>query len=369
MRAFEFTVREADVPKVGRAWQHAEDLVIVDGSAGALRALDSLEAMAGDVKDVRIKWDGSPAIYFGRDEAGEFFLTDKSGYTAKGYDGKTKSPQDLQKMLLSRGKEVDDSRKAFAGGMGQLFTKLEAITDPNFRGAIFADVLFFSQPPKNKQGEFEFTPNTVTYSIPEQSELGSKIAKSTAGIVMHQHDGEPIMGDVRGINEQGDVFVVTHISITKPPSVDTAKIEAARKFVTSNARAIDALLDDAKLAAMKMTDFKNILYKFVNSQVKTRDLSGLDKRFEGWLPGSGVSAPKQAKIAELRKTQPGAFAAVFDALEMIMTVKDEVIDNLDMSSPIKQSIGGKPGGEGYIKGDIKLVPRTKFTAANIEKHA
>jgi hypothetical protein len=25
--------------------------------------------------------------------------------------------------------------------------------------------------------------------------------------------------------------------------------------------------------------------------------------------------------------------------------------------------------QGYVKGDIKLVPRTKFTAANIEKHA
>lgn len=369
MRAFEFLVESEVKPKVGREWQHAEDLVIVDGSAGATRALNSLEAMAKDVKDVRIKWDGSPAIYFGRDENGEFVLTDKSGYTAKGYDGKTKSAQDLERMLLSRGKEVDDSRKLFAANMGQLFEKLEAVTSPEFRGFIFADVLFFNQPPKNSEGEFEFTPNTVTYHIPADSDLGRRIAKSQAGIVMHQHDGEPIMGEVEGINMTGPVFAVSHISITTPPKVNTAKIQAAKSFVAKNAGAIDSLLDDAKLAAMKMSDLKNTLYKFVNSQVPTRNFSNLDARFDKWLPSSGVSAPKQAKIAAMKQENPGVFAAIFDTLEMIMQVKDEIIDDLDMSSPIKQSISGKPGGEGYIKGDIKLVPRAKFTAANVEKHS
>jgi hypothetical protein len=139
--------------------------------------------------------------------------------------------------------------------------------------------------------------------------------------------------------------------------------------VNSNAAAIDALLDDAKLAANKMTDFKAILYKFVNQQVKTRDLTNLDSKFDAWVKSSGVSAPKQAKIDELRTSQPKAFSAVFSTLEQIMQIKDAVIDQLDMTSPVKASIGGKPGGEGYVKGDIKLVPRSKFTAANIEKHA
>lgn len=369
MRAFEFLAEAEAKPKVGREWQHAEDLVIVNGSAGAMRALASLEAMAKDVKDVRIKWDGSPAIYFGRTESGEFVLTDKSGFTAKGYDGLTKSPQDLQNMLLNRGKEVDDSRKAFAGQMAQLFKKLEAITSPEFRGFIFADVLFFNKPKVNEQSEFEFTPNTVTYHIPVESDLGKRIANSQAGIVMHRHDNEPIMGEVPGIEMNGSVFAVSHVSITKPPKVDVTKINQVRQFVAKHAKAIDAILDDEKLAAMKMSDLKNTLYKFVNSQVTTRNFSNLDARFDKWLPSSGVSAPKQAKIANMKQESPGVFAAIFDTLEMIMQVKDEIINDLDMSNPIKQSIGGQPGGEGYIKGDIKLVPRAKFTAANVEKHA
>lgn len=57
MRAYEF-LTESTKPRVGRAWQHAEDLVIVDGSAGALHALKELESMAEDVSDVSLKWDG-----------------------------------------------------------------------------------------------------------------------------------------------------------------------------------------------------------------------------------------------------------------------------------------------------------------------
>jgi hypothetical protein len=376
MRAWELLVEaETPKPKVGRALQHAEDLVIVDGSKGAMRALDQLAAIADSVDDVTIKWDGSPAVYFGRDETGAFVLTDKSGFTAKGYEGKVKSKDALQQMMLSRGKEApDESRKQFAGAMASLWDRFESIVDVNFRGFMFGDMLYFSQPKKNSQGEFQFTPNTVTYDIPAESDLGQRIAKSTAGIVVHHYktlDGEekPISGPVKGINSTGEVLVVGPTTVTQTPDINKDDIEAAKAYVNSNAAAIDALLDDAKLAANKMTDFKAILYKFVNQQVKTRDLTNLDSKFDAWVKSSGVSAPKQAKIEELRTSQPKAFSAVFSTLEQIMQIKDAIIDQLDMASPVKASIGGKPGGEGYVKGDIKLVPRSKFTAANIEKHA
>ncbi len=365
---------EAANPKVGRALQHAEDLVIVDGSKGALKALDQLAAMAENVDDVTIKWDGSPAVYFGRDEQGRFILTDKSGFTAKGYNGKVTTPKDLEVMLLGRGKEpADDSRRAFAGRMTSLWDKFESIVDPTFRGYMFGDLLYFDPPKQNAQGEFTFTPNTVTYDIPGDSDLGRRISKTSAGIAVHHYvDFEgtetPVKGSVKGINAAGDVLVLGPTTVTKTADVNTDEVEAARSYVTSNAAAIDSLLDDSKLAAAKMTDFKNILYKFVNQQVKTRDLTNLNKKFDQWLTTSGVSAPKQAKIQEYRKTQSGAFEAIFNTLEQIMHIKDAIIDHLDLTSPVKASIGGQRGGEGYVKGDIKLVPRTKFTAANIEKH-
>jgi len=52
-----------------------------------------------------------------------------------------------------------------------------------------------------------------------------------------------------------------------------------------------------------------------------------------------------------------------------MQAKDNIIAQFDsQGGDVKQSIGGQPGGEGYVlahpKGDIKLVPRKTFSAAN-----
>ena len=44
--------------------QHAEDFLFYDGSAGAIRVLNSLEKLEKGVEDVTLKWDGSPAIIF-----------------------------------------------------------------------------------------------------------------------------------------------------------------------------------------------------------------------------------------------------------------------------------------------------------------
>lgn len=317
----------------------------------------------------------SPAIYFGRTEAGDFVLTDKSGFMAKGYNGKVTNPSDLETMLLNRGKVApDDSRKQFARSMAGLWDKFEAAVDRNVRGFYFGDLLYFSQPPVNNQNEFQFTPNTVTYDIPVDSELGKRIAKTSAGVVIHafidlEGNSNPVNGDLSGLNTNGKVLLVGPTSVSQVPKVDSDKITSAREFVIQHATAIDSLLDDAKLTANKLSDFRAILYQFVNQQVGSRDLTNLDKRFEKWLEISKVSKNKQVKILELRQAQPQAFAAIFDVLEMIMKVKDEIIDELDQSSPVKSSVNGQRGGEGYVKGDIKLVPRTKFTAANMAKHS
>ena len=67
--------------KEGARIDHAEDIIFDEGSQGASRALEALKKMEqGGHTDVTVKWDGSPAIVFGRNENGEFILTDKSGF-------------------------------------------------------------------------------------------------------------------------------------------------------------------------------------------------------------------------------------------------------------------------------------------------
>jgi len=371
MRAFEFLTES----KVGRELQHAEDLIVVDGSKGALEALDELAAMAKNVDDVTVKWDGSPAVYFGRNEAGAFVLTDIAGFGAKGYQGKVTSADDLENMLLSRGKEVNDSRRQFAGAMKGLWDQFSQMIEPNFRGFIKGDLLYYTQPPKDPSGDYTFTPNTVTYHIPVDSTIGKRITQSTAGVAVHQYidlngNSTSVKLPMRGIKSQGPVMIQGPVTVNVLPSIDENKLKSIRQYVTSRAAEIDKLLDDNQLAADKMGDFKNVLYRFVNEQTDTGSFTGLNKRFQSWLSSDPkVSAPKKAKIDGYIKAHAGAFEALFTVIEQIMAIKDDVIDQLDQQAEVRSSIAGKRGGEGYVKGSskIKLVPRLHFTAANRAK--
>ena len=77
----------------------------------------------------------------------------------------------------------------------------------------------------------------------------------------------------------------------------------------------------------------------------------------------------KTKVSNYIYENKSAFMSLWQVVSSIMKTKDDIINKFDsQESPIKQSINGKPGGEGYVmthpKGDIKLVPRSTFSAAN-----
>jgi hypothetical protein len=280
-------------------------------------------------------------------------------------------------MLLSRGKqdpEKEASRREFAGSMKSLWPRLESMIEPSFRGYIKGDLLYYARPPVDKNGDYTFTPNTVSYHIDTNSSIGQRITQSTAGIVVHSYtdlegNSQPLTGPIKGIKEQGPVMIQGPVTVNHMPTVDDKSIQRVKQFVAKHANDIDSLLDDQRLAAEKLSDLKNILYTFVNQQVDTGDLTNLNTKFDSWLTSSKVSAPKQAKIQQYRKTHANSFAAIFSTLEQIMAVKDDIISQLDARAEVRSSIAGKQGGEGYVKSgsSIKLVPRLHFTQANRAK--
>lgn len=105
---------EATIPspkkKLGRTFNHLEDLVFFHGSKGALEALAHLKEINKNSSSVRMKWDGAPQIYWGRDDNGVFVLAGHNGWSrgAKGtspeevYDfianqsGNPKTPEEKQ---------------------------------------------------------------------------------------------------------------------------------------------------------------------------------------------------------------------------------------------------------------------------------
>ena len=361
----------------GARIQHAEDLIFWEGSAGAVRALESLKKLeTGGHKNVTIKWDGSPAVIFGRDEEGNFILTDKSGFTAKGYDGKAKSGEDLENMFLNRsgGKNRENpSYVKFAGNMKGIFDLFERATDENFRGYFKGDLLYFTTP-KEQDGRYVFKPNVVQYSVDRNSDIGKRIGASTTGIVVHRFMDEvgnerPLKaGEIDAVVKGPSVLVVPSVTAQRPPEVDDSNLKALRQIISKNAKAIDTLLNEGQLKANQLTDLPTILYTYLNSKVDS-GLTNLAQDFAGWLAQSKVSEAKKRKVVEWINKNVAGFNALWQVVEGIMRVKDDIIRQLDQhGSDIEATINGQQGGEGYVlahpEGDIKLVSREYFTKAN-----
>jgi hypothetical protein len=357
----------------GARIQHAEDIVFWEGSAGAKRALQSLiDLEKGKHTDVSLKWDGSPAAILGRDDSGNFIFTDKSGFTAKGYDGKAKSADDLEKMLLARpgAQKNPEGYGKFASNMKAAYSAFERAVPKDYRGFFKGDLLYFNTP-KTVNNRFVFKPNVVEYSVDTNSALGKKIAASTVGIVIHREvdaEGNETALKNSNIFQGNEVLVFPPVTAQAAPKIDTAGIKKLQAVISKDAAAIDDLLDPNTLTQQKMKDLPEIFYTYTNSKVDT-GLENLGKDFVQWLARSKVSEAKQRKIVEYIQQHSQGFAALWEVVVTIQQVKDDIINQLDNQDiPVKQSMAGEQGGEGYVlahpEGDIKLVPRQTFSRIN-----
>ena len=353
--------------------QHLEDLVLgLDGPAGSeggKKAIAKLHQIETSPSSISIKWDGSPAVIFGRNENGEFVLTDKSGFGAKGYNGRVTSSDDLEQMFLNRAKgEIEYSRREFATQMKNIWDKVESVIPEDFRGYLHGDLLWFSTPP-SQDGRLIFKPNTTTYSVNEKSEIGQKIARSDVGIVVHQSidlEGNKSSVDMGQLRD-GRTFIMPPVYVTKSPGVDLPEVDRLESYLKSNANAIDKLL--AVPAELKMTDFRNILYTYINNSTKAGNLDNLGNNFSEWVEASKLSGPKKERVIQYTQENSDGFEAIFTFIKGVMTTKNKIITALDSQpADIEASTNGERGGEGYvIDKDVKLVNRAGFTAANMRQ--
>ena len=346
-----------EAAKVGREYQHLEDLVFVDGSAGALKAATILTRLGQDTGDVSIKWDGYPTLFWSREPDGTFVMTGKNGW------GKNKSTSSgaLADFIMNTGKG-EDWRKDFASDMAGVFEVLERNTPADMRGYVYGDLLYTPRKPvaKTQQG-LQFTPNKVTYTVDPDSYLGKRIANSRVGVVVHTyHDafgdkaGTPIK-DTDSINSN-DVVVLGQTYVTHTPKIDTSQVEKIVTSARANASAIDNWLAPEKGLSNKA----GILYTYVNQMVKQGKLDQLRNGFNDWLKTSKVSKGQQAKLMAMDSK---GFDAIMDLVIQIQSVKNNIIDQLDNAgADVTASTGGQSGGEGYVatRDKIKLVPRHRW---------
>jgi len=356
-------LQEAEEPGVGgraKGIEHLEDLVFRRGSAGVRQALDIIRHAAEAPSTTTVKWDGKPAVIFGRKPAtGEFVLTDGSGFEARGYDGLATSPEMMRQIQQARGGD----REGLIGIYNTLWPQLGAALPDNFRGYVKGDLLYTSTPPL-QAGNYVFRPNTVEYRIPAKSGLGQRIGNSDIGIAMHsmyadQGDARQPLSRVK-FNEVPGLLLIEPIA-SKGIDIDNALVQRITRLLASRGRDIDVLFNPAELRAQQITDLAKLCVDYINFRIGTGNFDNLLSGFGDWLQ-TRVTPRKFNNIIEYLRSPASnteAISAAFALFLMLHDLKMGVLEQLDRQSP---------GNEGWVMatpaGYAKAVNRFDFTVAN-----
>jgi hypothetical protein len=340
---------------------HIEDLVFDRGTRGIEEAMNMMNHAAKDTrKHTTVKWDGKPAIIWGRDENSDFVLTDKSGFGAKGYVGRATSIQQLAGIMNQRGGE----RGELIGIYAKLWPLLEAATPPDFKGYVQGDLLYVNTPPE-VSGAYEFKPNFVEYRIPAASRLGQAIGASEVGIAAHTRyktadaQAEPIhhinLDPVPGL-----LIIEPTVKDIKNVTPNKKLVQQLRQIVSQNGAAINGLFNPGELRTAQLSDLPALCKRYVNSRITT-DYNNLLGDFGAWLQ-QNVTPRKYNNIVEYlqspRSNMDGITAA-FSAFMILHEIKTDMLEQLDRQ---------EPGHEGWVlatpAGRAKLVNRFGFSAGN-----
>jgi hypothetical protein len=360
---------ESAKPPVGREFQHLEDLIYIEGARGIKRVL---ECIAGIIKrqPLEVKWDGSPAIIFGRTDNGRFHFGDK--YSRDIVD----SPQAVYEQYIGRKPKRTFEREQFARDMAALYEIYEAATPKDFRGYLEAGLLYKNSPGL-LENCFQCNPNTVIYKINPQSKLGQRIANSVSGCAATAYFRDlPATGGRRyPVGNYANSFTGNKVVVIPPlhtsdsPKLERSLLEKYWNFAKQKRNSIDEFVSPMVI--------KKILYEYVNSQINENDLDALHNLGDNFTTYArdSLSAKEQNILAEHLKTHLDGANDTFRMIRATMKIKDLIVDQLEEATLRKLGIeaelpDGQRGGEGFVYdinegfNPIKLVKRGAFTRAN-----
>ena len=346
---------------VGRKYQHIEDLVftgipsqgISPGAEAGVHAVRILNGMATKGKSMELKWDGSPVIYWGRDEKGRFSMIPKNAWeylkrgkteVAPGVPTVMYSADDIKNFVLGTGKQdpgAAEQRQQFANELASLWPYFEKISPK--RGYIEGGILFSPLAPYTfnpTTQEYDFQPNITAFHIPKASDLGQRIGRAKLMVAATGYydslgsSEESRYPDAEQLSTP-DVIVQGTTYVERAPGVDSSVLQKAETFIKNNGSRIDAFLAP-KPGLSKVGD---ILYKFYNQNLR---VDGVKEKFAQWAQ-QNLSSSQANKVVN----DPG-LEAVLDAVELLSRAKMDIYRKASSGthSGIRQT---KP--EGYVYQD------------------
>jgi len=232
--------------------EHLEDEIINNGYEGGLNAVEFLKSLRNMLTgssrskvNLSVKWDGAPAVFCGiNPENGKFFVGSKSIFNVTPKINYTQA----------------DIRKNHEGGLAdKLSVCLKELPKLNIRGIVQGDLLFTPGDIKSVsiRGEnaIAFRPNTITYAVPENTDLAKKILQAKLGIIFHTTYTGRKMTDLKAS------FGVNVNRFTKTPSVffDDASYKDASGVATFSATESEQYDSLLRMAMGSISKGKRIL--------------------------------------------------------------------------------------------------------------
>ena len=381
--------------------EHIEDIIITDGYVGGQAVVEyfrglllTLKGTSSEAMSVSVKWDGAPAVVCGTNpDNGRFFVGTKSVFS--------KTPKiNYTKKDIATNHGTDE--------LGQKLLKcLVHLKKLNIQGVVQGDLLFVddSITRKNIDGKphITFTPNTITYAIPEDGDLAKQIDRAKVGIIFHT----TYVGDtLASMNAQGGADVS---SFAQSPDVffDNASykdVSGSAKFTADESQQfynsidkLETLLNsvprDLSSVLGQNTDFVPMFQMYINAMVKQGELPsnvnqfllGFRKFYADRMQQqiSGLKAQKALQLRQDKMKQMPVFLnrakkplqAMLTFYKAVQSMKGFVLKKMNQAMAIgsfSQTDNGlqvtEP--EGFVAVDktgnaVKLVDRLGFSRRNL----
>ena len=379
--------------------EHLEDAIIDRGSKGGKDAVSFLKSVKkmltgniGGRLNVTVKWDGAPAVFCGiNPENGKFFLGTKSIFN--------KTP----KINYSTG----DIMKNHSGVLAnKLVVCLRELSKLGIRGILQGDLLFTKGDVKSQSIDdrqyYTFTPNTITYAVDKDSDIGNRIARARMGIVFHtSYSGKNMANLSASFGSLTRIPKLSSIFVTDATYKDTSGTSTFNKGEMAQFDSIIAQAEGSlsKAAAVlnefetsnplsvgfRLKTFFNYYVRNNSDMGKVKSLVIMFREYYQNILQQEVDAvtredtkKKYKKIQEdglkfIDRNQQGLYFAIASHLSL-QRAKSFLIRKLNQIQSIGHFIR-TPNGfkvtnpEGYVavdrvRGAVKLVDRLEFSRAN-----
>ena len=382
--------------------EHIEDIIITDGYNGGKAVIEyfrglliTLQGTSSEAISVSVKWDGAPAVVCGtHPETGRFFVGTKSVFNP----GTPKINYTKQQIAKNHG--TDD--------LGQKLLKcLVHLRKLNIQGVVQGDLLFTDDDivRKNLNGtpHLTFKPNTITYAVPENSDIGKQVDTAKVGIIFHTTYNGEIFADMTA-SAGADTETFTQSSDVFFDNATYKDVSGSAKFTADETKQfmngidkLEALLNNVPRDLSNLLgtnqDFVPYFQMYINAMVKqgqlptnvNQFLQGFQKFYAERMQQqiAGLKAQKALQLRQNKlKQMPTFMARIKRPLQAMLTfyksvqlLKGFVLKKMNQAMAIGSFAQTDSGlevtdPEGFVAVDrtgnaVKLVDRLGFSRRNL----